>query len=176
MNELSLRYSDERDKTYGIAGMAITLVACDGEKYLAGIHLDAEPGECVVMTHDYGFKGNPRMSAKIVWNQTLNDLRTSTSMVLGNIACRRYVLGGRAMSESDTAGIRQAVRTEGAEHCSLDTDEADALFDSCLGYVHRIFTHSGIHSIARGFADRLADRRSMTAAEAVEILAQLGLR
>ncbi len=89
MNEPSLRYTDERDKSYGIAGMAITLVACDGEHLLAEIHLDAEPGECMVMTHDFGFKGNPRMSAKIVWEQTLKDLRITTSMALGNLACRR---------------------------------------------------------------------------------------
>ena len=36
MNDSSLRYSDERDKTYGIAGMAITIVALDGEKYQIG--------------------------------------------------------------------------------------------------------------------------------------------
>ena len=34
MDHTSLRYTDERDKTYGLAGMAITLVAIDGEKYL----------------------------------------------------------------------------------------------------------------------------------------------
>lgn len=40
MYESSLRYADERDKSYGIAGMTITLVACDGEESLAEIHLD----------------------------------------------------------------------------------------------------------------------------------------
>ena len=92
MDHTSLRYTDERDKTYGLAGMAITLVAIDGEKYLCEINLDADAGEGIVMTHDYGFKGNPRMSARIIWEQTLAELRMTTSMTLGNIACRRYVL------------------------------------------------------------------------------------
>ena len=37
-----LSYNDERDKTYGITGMAITLVVLDGENYLSHINLDAE--------------------------------------------------------------------------------------------------------------------------------------
>ena len=49
MKEPKLRYSDERDKTYGITGMTITLVALDGEEYLSEIHLDSEPGETSVI-------------------------------------------------------------------------------------------------------------------------------
>ena len=121
MNDSSLRYSDERDKTYGIAGMAITIVALDGEKYLSGISLDAEPGEHIAMSYDYGMRGNPRISAKIIWEQAVNDLRLSTSMVLGNIACRRYVLGHRPLGSADTEAIRLAVRSEAGTHCACST-------------------------------------------------------
>lgn len=176
MNEPSLRYSDERDKTYGIAGMTISLVACDGMDLLSEIHLDALPGECMVMTHDYGFKGNPRMSAKIVWSQTLKQLRTTAYMALGNIACRRYVLSRRALTDSDTAPIREALRGEAHEHCSLDTDEADTLFDNCMAQIDRIFRHATVHEAARSFAEQLASRRTLSADEAVEILARLGIR
>lgn len=176
MNEPNLRYADERDKTYGIAGMAISLVACDGEQLLAEIRLDAEPGECMVMANGFGLKGNPRMSAKIVWEQSIKELRATTSMVLGNIACRRYVLAHKAMTPSDTDCIRQAVRDEASEHCALDADEADALFGNCLSYVDRVFRHSGVQQVARTFADRLASQRTMSADEAIELLAQLGMR
>ncbi len=176
MDEPSLRYTDERDKTYGIAGMAITLAACDGMQLLSEIRLDAEPGECMVMALDYGLKGNPRMSAKIIWAQTLNELKATASMALGNIACRRYVLGHHTLSEKDTAPIREAVRGEAKKYCSLDTDEADTLFDSCLSMVDRIFRHTSIHDAARAFATQLASRRSMSADEAVDLLARLGIR
>lgn len=154
MNDSSLRYSDERDKTYGIAGMAITIVALDGEKYLSGISLDAEPGEHIAMSYDYGMRGNPRISAKIIWEQAVNDLRLSTSMVLGNIACRRYVLGHRPLGSADTEAIRLAVRSEAGTHCELDNDEADRLFDGCLSYVLRIFRHPGIQEVAHSFCGR----------------------
>lgn len=176
MYESSLRYADERDKSYGIAGMTITLVACDGEESLAEIHLDAEPGECMVMSHAFGLKGNPRMSAKIVWHQTLNDLRLSTSMALGNIVCRRYILGGRGLSPSDTAQLRSAVLADAAEYCSLDEDESGRLFDSCLGYVDRIFRQRAVAGVVEAFAEQLTHRRSMTASEAIELLAGLGVR
>ncbi|MDE6526802.1 MAG: hypothetical protein K2L75_06060 [Muribaculaceae bacterium] len=177
MNEDSLlRYADERDKSYGIAGMTITPGGGRADDLLAEINLDAEPADALVMSHDFGFRGNPRMSAKIVWSQALDELRTTTSMALGNIVCRRYVLARRGLSKEDTEAIRSAVRSEAAAHCSLDTDEADALFERALATVDRIFRHSVVHDAARQFANELSARRSMSAHEAVELLASFGLR
>lgn len=176
MEKFSLRYIDERDKSYGIAGMTITLVACDAANLLSEIHLDAEPGECMVMTHDFGLKGNPRMSAKLLWEQTVSDLRTTTSMALGNIACRRYVKEQRRLSDRDTEPIREAVRGEALEHCELDRDEADSLFSHCLTFVDRVFRHATVQDAAHSFAAELAQRRSMSVNEAIELLARMGLR
>lgn len=172
----NLSYSDERDKTYGITGMAITLVVLDGENYLSRIDLDAEADSCLEMSHDFGFKGNPRMSAKIVWEQTLRDLRLTASMALGNIACRRYFLNHRSLSGSDTRSLRDALVQDATEHCGLERDETDRLFDSCLNYVDRIFRTRGVSDIAVAFANELSSRRSMSGSEAAEILSQLGLR
>lgn len=176
MNNSHLGYRDERDKCYGITGMAITLVALDGEEYLAAVNLDADAAECVEMAPGFAFRGNPRMSAKIVWEQTLKDLRLTTSLALGNLACRRYVLDHDRISRIEAANLRDAMRGDAGEHCGLDSDEADRLFDSCLSYVDRIFSHSPVHTVAHSFAASLAERRSMTASEVVELLASLGLR
>lgn len=176
MKEPSLRYSDERDKAYGIAGMAITLVACDDEDILSEINLDAKPGECVVTSTDYGLKCNPRISAKILWTQSVKDLRSNTFMALGNLACRRYVLSHQSLTAHDTHDIREAVRTEAFEQCSLDKDEADNIFNNCLNQVDRVFRHSGVQNIVHTFVTKLSERRTMTATEVIELLAQLGLR
>jgi len=175
MDHTNLRYADERDKIYGLAGMAITLVALDGEKYLSEINLDAPAGEGIVLSHEYGFKGNPRMSARIVWEQTLSDLKMTTSMTLGNIACRRYVLGHRGIADDDIRPVREAVRAEGHDHCSLDDDEADRLFDGCLSYVQRVFRHPGVQEVAQNFAGHISRKRTISGAEAIEILSSLGL-
>ena len=130
----------------------------------------------MVMNHMYGFKGNPRMSAKIVWEQTLNDLRVTASMALGNLMCRRYILGQKPLSTDETAQLRQAVIDEASEHCALDDDESTRLFDACFHTVDRIFRHSAIKPIADSFASQLASRRTLSANEAIEILSQLGIR
>ena len=59
MTANTLQYISDRDKAYGVAGMTITLVALDGEDYFSGIDLDAPAGEHVIMSHEYGFGGQP---------------------------------------------------------------------------------------------------------------------
>lgn len=172
---INLAYSDENDKIYGISGMALTLVACNGEDLLAEVRVDAPAGANMVMSHDFAFNGNPRMSAKIVWAQTMKDLRAVTSMTLGNIICRRRLLHGSSVEDSLIADLRGLVRTEGAEQCGLDSDEADALFGACLSYVERLFAHAAVCAVARRLADRLAERRILSSAEIVEYLDSQGL-
>lgn len=172
----TLGYSNENDKAYGIAGMTVTLVALDGEEYLAGISLDAPAGETMLMSTAYGLKGNPRMSAKILWDQAVRELRLTTSMALGNLVCRRYLVDGTRVKRAETDVLRSAVRTEALDHCELDSDEADNLFDNCLSYVDRLFRHAGVQQVTHSFADHVLERRTMTASEAFELLAQLGMR
>ncbi len=172
----TLSYADEKDKTFGIAGMAITLVALDGEEYLGRIDLDDSTGESLAINRDLCLAGSPLLSAKIVWEQTLKDLRLTTSLALGNLICRRYVLSGRRLSHNEIEGLRKALQLDAEEHCGLDADEADKLFESCHGYVDRIFRHSGVADIASAFANELTRRRSLSSSETTDLLASLGLR
>ncbi len=176
MEPLTLKYSDERDKAYGIAGMAITLTACDGAHLLAEIDLDDDAGSNMHMSNIFAVDGNPRMSAKAVWAQSVKDLRAVTSMALGNIACRRRMLGSAAVGAAADSGLRRLVRELGKDQCGLEADEADALFDSCSGYVRRIFAHSAITGVADGFCKHIIECRRMTATDMVEYLASLGIR
>ncbi|MDE6121329.1 MAG: hypothetical protein K2F63_06025 [Muribaculaceae bacterium] len=171
-----LRYAGDKDKAYGLAGMAVSLVALDGEEYLAGIYIDREPSEAFALDRVFGLKGNPRMSAKILWEQAVKELRLSASVALGNLVCRRYLLDRKGVGRDETEAIRRAVRQEASQHCELDFDEADRIFDHCLSYADRLFRHSGVQSVATGFADHILSRRSMTASEALELLASLGMR
>lgn len=176
MKPVSLRYADERDKTYGITGATIALVAIEGGQYLSGISLDASPSEMIVLSHEFGLPRNPRMSAKIVWQESLTDLKLITTMVLGNIACRRYVLSHCTPGDEDVAALRQATIDDGREYCDLDADEAENLFNSCVQYVRRVFTHGGVQDVAHRFADELSCRRELSRAEVLDLLSTLGLR
>lgn len=176
MSDISLKYTDERDKAYGIAGMAITLAACDGLHLLSEVDYDDRDGNNMHMTAVFAAAGNPRMSAKSVWSQTIKDLRAVTSMVMGNIACRRRMLSNRADVSLDEPSLREIVREQGLGYCSLESDEADALYDSCQDYVRRIFGHSGMVPVIEQFSRRIAERRRMSAAEILETLSALGVR
>lgn len=171
-----LRYSDSRDNAYGLAGMTITLVALDGESYFDAIDLDAAVGDQMAMSHDFGLRGNPRMSAKIIWEQTMRELRLSAMLALGNVTCRRYLLDHRTLNADELHAVRYALRHDAGEHLELDNDEADNLFDSCRQYTDRLFRHPGVVEISHNFAGRIAKQRRMSAAEAIEILASLGLK
>lgn len=172
---INLSYSDETDKLYGISGMAITLVACNGEDLLSEVRVDAPAGANMVMSHDFAFNGNPRMSAKIVWAQAMKDLRAVTSMTLGNIVCRRRLLRGTPVEDQLIAGLRDLVRGECADQCGLDRDEADALFGACHSYVERLFAHGAVCAMARRLAERLDERRTLSGTELVEYLDSMGL-
>ena len=51
--EHKLKYRDNRDKTYGLTGMAIALVMADGEDMLMQVSLDAPAGEGITFTPDF---------------------------------------------------------------------------------------------------------------------------
>ncbi len=173
----SLKYVDERAKSYGLVGMAITLMACDGQNLLAQISLDADPDSDFEMSHEFFFRGNPRMAAKYMWNSDLRHLGIAARMILGNAVCRTYVLRGRrSLSDEQTVAISSILREVAEENCALVSEEADSLFDESYSFVHRLFSHVGVHSIADRFSDELRRRRSMSASEVVDLLGQLGVR
>lgn len=169
----NLKYSDDRDKSYGVAGMAVTLVAMDGESLLAAVSLDSAPGQSMQFTPDYYFNGNPRLSARIAYNHILGHLRLTAAMAVGNVICRSYVGRRRAVDSDAVDALRTVVRDEAMDTCSLDADEADALFEKHYSYFDRLFRHQGVVRIASEFADRLHSCRSMSAAEVFECLAEL---
>lgn len=171
-----LSYTDEADKAYGLTGSAITLVAADGENYLSGLDLDADPAEAISLVPGFGVKANPRMSAKIIWNQGVKELKVFSLMAIGNVACRVYVGHQRPLDSKEEELLHTVITDEACNHCQLDSDEAETLFRTNLEFVERLFNHMGVHNVARSFSSTLAKRRQLSGAEAIEILASLGLR
>lgn len=166
-----LKYIDETDKSLGIAGMAISLVACDGDEYLSAVSM--EPGEePLAMAEEFFFSGNPRFSAKIAWNELLKQYQITLAMLLGNVICRAFAAGHSPSSQVMDA-VRKIACEHGAEFCELDTDEIEGLFNKNYAYYNRLFSHPTVNVVARDFAGTLRDRRRMTAGEVLEALHRL---
>ncbi len=171
----SLKYTDEKDKSYGLTGMAISMIVLDGEEYLSGMSIDAPVGEGVELSQDFYFIGNPRLSAKIAWNEILKHFQLSAGMVISNVMCRSYVQHRRKLSSELVAILKDLVRAEAKENCSLDEDESDMIFEKSLNYFDRIFSYARVHEIAHEFASAIVKQRSMSAQEIIEQLRQLSM-
>lgn len=169
--DIDLHYTDESDKSLGIAGMAIALVACDSESILASVSLEPDE-EAFDFTQDFFFSGNPRQSARIAWNELLRQFQIASSLLLGNVFCRARA-AGRAPEAAALDMVRAFIDGEGREYCSLEADEIQAVYDKNLRFHTRLFTHPGVLSVARDFATVLRMRRTMSAGEVFEQLARL---
>lgn len=169
------KYKDERDKSFGIAGMAISVVALDGEDYIDSISIDTPDGHSFTFSNDFFFINNPRFSAKIAWNEMLKQFQLTSAMLLTNLICRSYVQHRRKLSHETIESLREFVRSYGDEYFSLEKDEADNIFDKSLSYFDRIFSYSQVHEIASDFADTLIDQRQMSVREMASHLRSLSM-
>lgn len=166
-----LKYVDEIDKSYGMAGMAIALLACDGEHFIATMSI--EDGEAAIeFTPEAFFSNNPRFSAKIVWNQMMKEYHIYSGMLLGNVVCR-YILSHKDMNRELIDLIHRLISEHGQQKCSLDKDEIDSLFDKDYRYFHRLFNHPAVNEVARDFANTIRIQRRMTAGDVLENLRRL---
>ncbi len=166
----ALRYIDEKDKSYGIAGMAISLVACDCEEYISSVSLEADE-EPISFTSNFRFTGNPNLSAKSAWNEHLKQFQVVAGMLLANVMCRNSAVG-RGFDKKALLSIREIIKTLGSENCSLDEDEIDNIYNKSYRYYTEIFSHPSVATIARDFATTLRMKRRLSAGEILDELRQ----
>jgi len=169
----NLKYSDETDRSLGISGMAIALFACDGEEYLASVSLDAPTGRGLALAPEFHFAGNPRLSAKSVWNQLLKQFELLSAMVMANVMCRCYVGHGKRPDFSQWRDVKNFVADQGRDLCQLDDDEISTVCSKTEQFLDRLFSHGSVVDVARTFSRRLIDNRTMTSAEVLDFLSQL---
>lgn len=170
----SLKYVDETDKSFGLAGMAISLIAWDAREWLEAIDLDAAPDEAMRMSADFYFTTAPRVGAKAVWEQALTRFRLTAAMTVANVACREMAHHGHSqLPVKIDSALREVLTEEGANLCGLDNDEVSRIYGKALAYCGRLFSHPGVKRLAESCSNALRDKRSMSSAEIFEILAPL---
>lgn len=170
-----LSYKDDKDKIYGATGMAVSLVVLDGDEYLDGVNVDAEPHAIMSLTDDYYFPGNPDVSARTAWNVILKHFNLAASMAIANVLCRSLLLERREPTAEKKKFLRDYVVEDAAESCCLEEDEADALFSKRYSYFTRVFAHPGVQQVADEFARTLESHRSMSRLEVLEALRALAM-
>lgn len=169
------RYTDDSDRAYGAAGMAIGLVVYDGDDLLYSIDLDATPGDMLALSPDFFFAGNPGVSAKAAWTQMVKNFNLGVAMLISNVMCRHMVHSGNDVPSDLAEELKNLAHEEGAGACALEADEVDRLFDKSYTYLWRVFSHRGVQAVAHDFASTLASRRTLSRLEILEQLHALSM-
>lgn len=172
MEDFTLIYSNEDDRAYGLAGMAITMASLDALDRVTEIYLDAE-GPMITFSGSYYYSSSPKVSPKVVWNNLVSNFHLTTSLVLANIMARSVVRLGREADAEVIDRVRGLVREEGRDTLSLDEEEADLLFDKALRQSLRLFHNPRLHPAVRELAGVISRRRRLSVLDLAEILERL---
>lgn len=171
---MTIRYQNEDDRAYGLAGMAISIAALDAIDRLALVSLDSD-GPMVSFSHEFYFCGSPSISPKATWNNLINNFYLTSSMVVSNVMARSLVRNGEEVSGDIINVIREAMIAEGDETCSLEADEVEKIFVRSMSMMRRIFANRRLYPAIEQFAGILARRRSLSGHEVYDELRALRL-
>lgn len=172
---MKLAYKNEKDKCYGATGMAIAVVLFDAEDMLTAVNLDAEPAQMMEFTHDYYYSGNPSVSATTSWKTLVRNFNLAMGVSIGNVLCRKLVLDGVSIDRDIVDALCESAVADASEVCALEEDEARHIFDKNMNYLHRVFSHGGVKSVAHDFAGRLQRARRLSRLEILEQLHALNM-
>ena len=170
----SLKYTDEADRCYGAAGMAVSLVIYNGEDVLAGFSLDDATGnDTISLTPDFFFAGSPGVQATTAWRQILKNYNLGVAIVLGNVLCRHLVNRHHGVPSDVEKTLRTFALDEGADACQLEADEVKTIFDKTYNYLTRVFSHRGVQAVVQDFVSALQSRRTLSRHDALDLMSAL---
>ncbi|MDE6510815.1 MAG: hypothetical protein K2L00_01790 [Muribaculaceae bacterium] len=162
---LRLEYSNEDDRAYGLAGMAISLAALDAFDRIAEVSLDGDDDTMVEFSHEYYFSGSPSISPKSTWDNLVQNFHITASMVISNVMSRSMVRMHRDVPVDVLGALHDEILREGRDSCGLEDDEIDALFNRTLTYSRRIFANPRLHPAIDEFAHIISRRRTLSGNE-----------
>ena len=170
-----MKYRDELDKSYGVAGMALGLSVFDADDLFTAVTIDAEGPECIQFTPEFFFAGNPRLSPRGAWKYILGHYRISVGLAVANALCRRMVLDNSRVDDKSRDQLFNAAYDDGRDYCQLERDEVEPIFDEAFENLTRLFSDSRVRKAMDTFADALQQRRTLSHIDVNDILQQLNM-
>ena len=170
-----MKYRDELDKSYGVAGMALGLSVLDADNLFTAVTLDAEGPGCIQFTPEFFFAGNPRLSPRGAWQYIVGHYRISVGLAVANALCRRMVLDNEQVDDQLRDDLFNAAYEDGRDFCQLERDEVEPIFDEAFDNMARLFGNSQVRKAMDVFADALQRRRTLSHIDVNDILQQLNL-
>ena len=174
-NKRLMKYRDEMDKSYGIAGMALGLSVFDAADLFTSITLDGDGEGAIKFTPEFFFAGNPRLSPRGAWQYILGHYRISVGLAVANALCRRMVHDNERADKQLREQLFDAACADGKDYCQLERDEVQPIFDEAFDNMLRLFADSRVRKAMDTFADALQQRRTLSHIDVTDILQQLHL-
>ena len=170
-----MKYHDELDKSYGVAGMALGLSVLDASDLFTAVTLDGEGPGCIQFTPEFFFAGNPRLSPRGAWQYILGHYRITVGLAVANALCRRMVLDNDRVDNQLRDELFNAALADGNRYCQLERDEVEPIFDEAFDHMMRLFGDSRVRKAMDTFADALQRRRTLSHIDVTDIFQQLDL-
>lgn len=169
-----IKYRDELDKSYGVAGMALGLSVFEADNLYTAITLDGDQAS-IQFTPEFNFAGNPRLSPRGAWQYILGHYRISVGLAIANALCRRMVLDNERVDVQLRDQLFNAACEDGREYCQLERDEVEPIFDEAFESLSRLFANPRVRKAMDSFADALQQRRTLSHIDVTDILQQMDI-
>ena len=170
-----MKYRDELDKSYGIAGMALGLSVFDADDLFTAVTLDGDGPDSILFTPEFYFAGNPRLSPRGAWQYILGHYRITVGLAVANALCRRMVLDNERVDDTLRDDLFNAAYEDGKDFCQLERDEVEPIFDEAFENMTRLFSNSQVCKAMDSFVEALQRRRTLSHIDVNDILQQLNL-
>ena len=170
-----MKYRDELDKSYGVAGMVLGLTVFDADDLFTAVRLDGEDSSCIQFTPEFFFAGNPRLSPRGSWQYILGHYRISVGLAVANALCRRMVLDNDKVDNKLRDELFNAAYEDGRDYCQLERDEVEPIFDEAFSNMARLFNDARVRRAMDAVADALKQRRTLSPIDVSDILQQLDI-
>lgn len=170
-----MKYRDELDKSYGVAGMALGLSVLDADDLFTAVTIDGEGPGCIQFTPEFFFAGNPRLSPRGAWKYILGHYRVTVGLAVANALCRRMVLDNERVDQQLRDQLFNIACDDGRDYCQLERDEVEPIFEEAFNNMMRLFSDSRVRRAMDTFADTLQQRRTLSHIDVNDILQQLDL-
>ena len=170
-----MKYRDELDKSYGLAGMVLGLSVFDASDLFTAVTLDAAGPGGIQFTPEFYFAGNPRLSPRGAWKYILGHYRITVGLAIANALCRRMVLDNERVDDKLRDELFNAALADGSNYCQLERDEVYPIFDEAFDNMKRLFADTRVRRAMDTFADALQQRRTLSHIDALDLLQQLDL-
>lgn len=171
---LTLSYTNEDDRAYGLAGMALSLASLNAIDRIVELSLDSD-GPMVEFSSEYYFPGSPAISPKSTWENLMRNFHITAAMVISNVMSRSLVRLHEDIPDTLLKEIYEEILNEGCETCGLEEDEVKSLYDKTFARQIRIFGNPRLRPAVEELAHIISRKRRLSGMELRDELAFLQL-